>query len=69
MEAPSAFPSALRGTIHTNTPILASDLLQRLHDEAPTYHFTTWLLGTLHRSFGATLLICAVVAIAPGISK
>jgi hypothetical protein len=51
-------------------PILASDLLQRLHDEAPTDHFTlAWLLGTLHnRSFGAILLICAVVAIAPGIS-
>jgi hypothetical protein len=36
----------------------------------PTDHFTlAWLLGTLHnRSFGAILLICAVVAIAPGIS-
>jgi hypothetical protein len=51
-------------------PILASDLLQRLHDEAPTDHFTlAWLMGTLHkRSFAAIMLICAVVAIAPGVS-
>jgi hypothetical protein len=54
----------------SDKPILASDLLQRLHDGAPTDHFTlAWLMGTLHkRSFGAIMLICAVIAIAPGVS-
>jgi hypothetical protein len=62
--------SEVKPTPPADKPILASDLLQRLHDEAPADHFTlAWLLGTLHnRSFGAILLICAVVAIAPGIS-
>ncbi len=48
----------------------ASLLLQRLHDEAPTDHFTLgWLMGRLHkRSFGLTMLLLAVVAIAPGVS-
>jgi hypothetical protein len=57
-------------TPSADQPILASDLLQRLHDGAPTDHFTlAWLMGTLHkRSYGAIMLICAVVAIAPGIS-
>jgi hypothetical protein len=57
-------------TPFADKPILASDLLQRLHDEAPPEHFTlTWLMGTLHkRSFGAIILICGVVAIAPGVS-
>jgi hypothetical protein len=51
-------------------PIVASDILQRLHDEAPKDHFTLgWLMGTLHkRSFGVIMLIAAVVAVAPGIS-
>jgi hypothetical protein len=51
-------------------PILASDILQRLHDEAQTDHFTlAWLMGSLHkRSFGAIILLCAVVAVAPGVS-
>jgi hypothetical protein len=57
-------------TPSADQPILASDLLQRLHDGAPTDHFTlAWLMGTLHkRSYGAIMLICAVVAIAPGVS-
>ncbi|MDA9534078.1 MULTISPECIES: exopolysaccharide biosynthesis protein [unclassified Bradyrhizobium] len=48
----------------------ASVLLQRLHDEAPTDHFTLgWLMGRLHkRSFGLIMLLLAVVAIAPGVS-
>ncbi|WP_315744169.1 MULTISPECIES: exopolysaccharide biosynthesis protein [unclassified Bradyrhizobium] len=48
----------------------ASVLLQRLHDEAPTDHFTLgWLMGRLHeRSFGLIMLLLAVVAITPGIS-
>jgi len=50
--------------------IPASVLLQRLHDEAPTDHFTLgWLMGRLHkRSFGLIMLLLAVVAIAPGVS-
>jgi hypothetical protein len=60
----------VKPTPAADKPILASDLLQRLHDEAPTDHFTlAWLMGTLHkRSFAAIMLICAVVAIAPGVS-
>jgi hypothetical protein len=51
-------------------PILASDILQRLHDEAQTDQFTlAWLMGRLHtRSFGVIILLCAVVAVAPGVS-
>jgi hypothetical protein len=54
----------------TLTPILASDILQRLHDAAPNDQFTLgWVLGTLHtRSFGIILLLCAVVAMLPGVS-
>jgi hypothetical protein len=45
-------------------------LLQQLHDEAPSDHFTLgWLMGRLHkRSFGLIMLLLAVVAIAPGVS-
>lgn len=45
-------------------------MLQRLHDEAPTDHFTLgWLMGSLRkRSFGIIMLLLAVVAIAPGVS-
>src|SRR5450755_3433772 len=54
----------------TKAFIPASVLLQRLHDEAPTDHFTLgWLMGRLHkRSFGLIMLLLAVVAIAPGVS-
>jgi hypothetical protein len=47
-----------------------SVVLQRLHDEAPTGHFTLeWLMGSLRkRSFGMIMLLLAVVAIAPGVS-
>ena len=50
--------------------VLASVLLQRLHDEAPADHFTLgWLMGRLHeRSFGIIMLLLAVVAMAPGVS-
>jgi hypothetical protein len=50
--------------------VLASEILQRLHDEAPKDHFTLgWLMGTLHkRSFGLIMLLCAVVAVVPGVS-
>jgi hypothetical protein len=49
---------------------LASEILQRLHDEAPKDQFTLgWLMGMLHkRSFGVVLLLCAVVAVVPGVS-
>jgi hypothetical protein len=45
-------------------------VLQRLHDEAPTDHFTLgWLMGSLHeRSFGIIMLLLALVAMAPGFS-
>jgi hypothetical protein len=45
-------------------------VLQRLHDEAPTDHFSLgWLMGSLHkRSFGIIMLLLALVAMAPGIS-
>ena len=48
----------------------ASDVLQRLHDEAPKDHFTLgWLMGSLHkRSFGIIMLLLALVATAPGVS-
>ena len=47
-----------------------SVVLQRLHDEAPTDHFTLgWLMGSLRkRSFGIIMLLLALVAIAPGVS-
>jgi hypothetical protein len=45
-------------------------VLQRLHDAAPTDHFTLgWLMGSLRRrSFGIIMLLLALVAIAPGVS-
>jgi len=45
-------------------------VLQRLHDEVPTDHFTLgWLMGSLQkRSFGIVMLLLALVAMAPGIS-
>jgi hypothetical protein len=50
--------------------IPTSVVLQRLHDEAPTDHFTLgWLMGSLRkRSFGIIMLLLAVVAVAPGVS-
>ena len=45
-------------------------MLQRLHDEAPSDHFTLgWLMGSLRRrSFGIVMLLLALVAMAPGVS-
>lgn len=50
--------------------IPTSVVLQRLHDEAPTDHFTLgWLMGSLRkRSFGIIMFLLALVAIAPGVS-
>ena len=55
---------------HTGVLIPTSVVLQRLHDEAPTDHFTLgWLMGSLRkRSFGIIMLLLALVAIAPGVS-
>jgi hypothetical protein len=52
------------------TPIPASAVLQRLHDEVPADRFTLgWLMGRLQKhSFGIIMLLLALVAIAPGIS-
>jgi hypothetical protein len=60
----------VKSTPSADASVLASDILQQLHDEAPAGHFTLgWLMGTLHkRSFGAIMLLCAVMAIAPGVS-
>jgi len=48
----------------------ASVVLQQLHDETPTDHFTLgWLMGSLHkRSFGIIILLLALVATVPGIA-
>jgi hypothetical protein len=45
-------------------------VLQRLHNEAPSDHFTLyWLMGHLRkRSFGMIMLLLALVAMVPGIS-
>ncbi len=50
--------------------IPTSVVLQWLHDEAPTDHFTLgWLMGSLRRrSFGIIMLLLALVAMAPGVS-
>ena len=50
--------------------IPTSVVLQGLHDEAPTDHFTLgWLMGSLRRrSFGIIMLLLALVAMAPGVS-
>ena len=44
--------------------IPTSVVLQQLHDEAPTDHFTLgWLMGSLRkRSFGIIMLLLALVA-------
>src|ERR1700676_4218340 len=54
----------------TRVLVAASVVLQRLHDEVPTDHFTLgWLIESLHkRSFGIIMLLIALVAIAPGLS-
>src|SRR6185437_1228314 len=53
----------------TSVFIPTSVVLQRLHDDAPTGHFTlSWLMGSLRkRSFGIIMLLLAVVAMAPGV--
>jgi hypothetical protein len=52
------------------TPIPASVVLRRLHDEMPPDRFTLgWLMDSLQkRSFGIIMLLFALVAVAPGIS-
>ena len=56
--------------VDARTPVSASVILQRLHDEVPPGHFTLgWLMDSLQkRSFGIIMLLLALVAIAPGIS-
>jgi len=53
-----------KALIHTSV------VLQKLHDELPTDHFTLgWLIGSLRtRSFGMIMLLLALVAIVPGVS-
>jgi hypothetical protein len=59
--------SATKGD--ATTPVAASIVLQRLHDQVPVDHFTLgWLLAGLSRhSFGILLLLLSVIAIAPGV--
>jgi hypothetical protein len=47
-----------------------SVVLQRLHDDLPTDHFTLgWLMHSLDkRSFGIIMILLALVAIVPGLS-
>src|ERR1700737_4408196 len=54
----------------TRVLVAASVVLQRLHDEVPTDHFTLgWLIHSLHkRSFGIIMPLNAPVAIRPGVS-
>ena len=60
----------LRAPSNTGPLVVTSILLQRLHDEIPTDHFTLgWLMHSLHkRSFGIIMLLLALVAVAPGLS-
>jgi hypothetical protein len=52
------------------TLIAASVVLQGLHGEMPTDHFTLgWLMHCLHRrSFGIIMLVIALAAVVPGLS-
>ena len=54
----------------TRALVVASVVLQRLHDEVATDHFTLgWLLHSLHkRSFGIMMLLIALIAITLGLS-
>jgi len=63
-EADLTPPAAAEALVPTSV------LLQRLHDEARTDHFTLgWVMLSLHtRGFGLILLLPAIVAIAPGAS-
>lgn len=60
----STQPHVAEGFIHISV------VLQKLHDEVPTDHFTLdWLMGSLRtRSYGIIMLLLALVAIAPGVS-
>jgi hypothetical protein len=66
----ATWTSLNRPDVDTTAPIPASVVLQRLHDQAPTDHFTLgWLLtGLSKHSFGVLLLLLSVIAIAPGAS-
>jgi hypothetical protein len=59
-----------RSSVDARALVPTSVVLQRLHDEAPTDHFTLgWLMGSLRkRSFGIIMLLLALVAIAPDVS-
>jgi hypothetical protein len=73
--APAAGPGIAQGLEAPPRPadpvlVLTSEILQRLHDASPKEHFTLgWLMGMLDkRSFGLIMLMCAVVAVVPGVS-
>lgn len=57
-------PPDPRAIVHTSV------VLQQLHDELPTEHFTLdWLMRSLHkRSFGMIMLLLSLLALAPGLS-
>jgi hypothetical protein len=58
------------GQVDARKLVSASEVLQRLHDDAPAGHFTLGRLmgGLQKRSFGIIMLLLAVVAVAPGVS-
>jgi hypothetical protein len=62
-------PQSPKGPIDANDFIPASDVLQKLHHDAPPGYFTLdWLMGKLQKqSFGLVMLVLAIVAAAPGI--
>jgi hypothetical protein len=73
--APSAGAGITRGVEAPPPPdepvdVLTSEILQSLHDASPKEHFTLgWLMSMLDkRSFGLIMLMCAVVAVVPGVS-
>ena len=57
-------------TTKTWVLVPTSVVLQQLHDEVPSDHFTLgWLMHSLDkRSFGIIILLLALVAIVPGLS-
>lgn len=57
-------PQSPKGPIDANDFIPASDVLQKLHHDAPPGYFTLdWLMGKLQKqSFGLLMLVLAIVA-------
>jgi len=63
-------PKVTRSELNLNTSIPVSDILTRLHEEAPADHLALrWLTDHLRdRSFGLIMFLLGIVAVVPGIS-